>query len=67
MALAIETTGPSHPMTAHQLGHLALILADLGARTLVDLSELPVGIVTAVVGAPFFLHLLRRHRGGYEL
>ena len=39
-----------------------LILADLAARTTVSPSELPVGIVTAFCGAPFFLYLLRRSR-----
>jgi iron complex transport system permease protein len=41
-----------------------LVFADLIARIP---GELPVGIVTAVVGAPFFLALLRRARGGYEV
>ncbi len=41
-----------------------LTVADLVARVP---GELPVGIVTAVVGAPFFLYLLRRVRSGYEL
>jgi iron complex transport system permease protein len=39
-------------------------LADLLARIP---GELPVGVVTAVVGAPFFLYLLRRYRAGYAL
>ena len=39
-----------------------LILADLTARTVVSPSELPVGIVTAFCGAPFFLYLLRKGR-----
>ncbi len=41
-----------------------LVLADLVARIP---GEIPVGIITAVVGAPFFLSLLRRFRSGYEL
>lgn len=41
-----------------------LVLADLVARIP---GELPVGIITAVVGAPFFLSLLRRFRQGYDL
>jgi iron complex transport system permease protein len=45
-------------------GGAFLCLADLVARLP---GELPVGIVTAVVGAPFFLFLLRRYRAGYEL
>jgi iron complex transport system permease protein len=40
-----------------------LILADTVARTLLSPVELPVGIVTAFCGAPFFLYLLRRRRG----
>ena len=39
-----------------------LILADAAARTVVGPAELPVGIVTAFCGAPFFLYLLRRRR-----
>ncbi|MEX0749758.1 MAG: iron ABC transporter permease, partial [Dehalococcoidia bacterium] len=38
-----------------------LILADLIARTLDPGHEIPIGVVTAVIGAPFFLFLLRRH------
>ena len=39
-----------------------LILADVVARTVASPAELPVGIVTAFCGAPFFLYLLRRRR-----
>ena len=39
-----------------------LVLADLVARTIVSPSELPVGVVTAFCGAPFFLYLLQRGR-----
>jgi iron complex transport system permease protein len=39
-----------------------LILADLAARTAVRPQEIPVGAVTAVLGGPFFLFLLRRER-----
>jgi iron complex transport system permease protein len=41
-----------------------LAFADLAARLL---GEIPVGVVTAVIGAPFFLFLLRGSRSGYEL
>jgi iron complex transport system permease protein len=41
-------------------GATLLILADLLARTVVAPSELPVGVVTALLGGPFFLFLLRR-------
>jgi iron complex transport system permease protein len=43
-------------------GALALVLADLGARTLIPPAELPVGVITGLVGAPFFLVLLVRSR-----
>ncbi len=39
-----------------------LVLADLAARTAVSPQEIPVGAVTAVLGGPFFLYLLRRER-----
>ena len=41
-------------------GAIALVIADTIARTVVAPSELPVGAVTALVGAPFFIYLLRR-------
>lgn len=41
-------------------GAIALVIADTLARTVVAPSELPVGAVTALVGAPFFIYLLRR-------
>ena len=44
------------------VGSAFLILADLVARTVASPAELPVGIVTAFCGAPFFLYLLRRSR-----
>jgi iron complex transport system permease protein len=43
-------------------GATALLLADLVARNLLAPEVLPVGIVTALVGAPFFLWVLRRSR-----
>jgi iron complex transport system permease protein len=42
------------------LGSTALLLADMLARILLAPSTLPVGIVTAIAGAPFFLWILRR-------
>ena len=41
-----------------------MVGADLAARLL---GEVPVGVVTAMIGAPFFLALLRRAGQGYEL
>jgi iron complex transport system permease protein len=45
-------------------GAVLLAAADIVARTA---GEIPVGIVTALIGAPFFIMLLRRARTGYEL
>jgi iron complex transport system permease protein len=45
-------------------GPTLLILADLVARTALSPQELPVGIVTALLGGPFFLYLLRREGRG---
>jgi len=47
------------------LGASFLILADLGARTAVSPGELPVGVITAFLGAPLFLYLLRRQRKAF--
>lgn len=44
-------------------GGAALVLADSGARSLLPPAEIPVGVITALVGAPFFLFLLSRRRG----
>ncbi len=43
-------------------GATALLLADLAARTMLAPEVMPVGLVTALVGAPFFLWVLRRAR-----
>jgi iron complex transport system permease protein len=45
-------------------GAVLLAFADIVARSL---GEIPVGVVTAMIGAPFFLFLLRRTQRGYEL
>jgi iron complex transport system permease protein len=45
-------------------GAAFMAAADLIARIP---GELPVGVVTAVIGAPFFLYLLYRYRAGYAL
>jgi iron complex transport system permease protein len=41
-------------------GAIAVVLADMLARTVVAPGELPVGAMTALVGAPLFIYLLRR-------
>lgn len=60
-------TGPDHRYVlpgAALLGASLLMGADIFARTIVAPAELPIGIVTAIVGAPFFLWLLVRARSG---
>ncbi|TNL96117.1 iron ABC transporter permease [Corynebacterium tapiri] len=42
------------------LGAVLLVVADLAARTLMSPQELPIGIITALVGAPFLLILVRK-------
>jgi heme transport system permease protein len=57
--------GPSHRLllpAAVLLGAALLVVADTFARTLAAPAELPIGIVTATIGAPFFLYLLLRQR-----
>ncbi len=44
-------------------GAAFLMLADIAARTLIEPAELPIGVVTAFLGAPFFLLVLRTMRG----
>jgi iron complex transport system permease protein len=41
-------------------GVIFVVLADLIARTAIAPRELPVGAITALVGAPVFIYLLRR-------
>ncbi len=63
--------GPRHGglIAASALGGaLLLLVADTIARTLVSPVELPIGVVTAIIGAPIFVLLLRRtraHQGGW--
>ena len=47
------------------MGSLFLVLADLIARLLLAPAEIPVGIITAMIGAPFFIYLLRRSKREY--
>lgn len=59
--------GPDHrsliPMSA-MLGAVFMVLADLLARSVLSPAEIPIGVVTALVGGPFFLYLLRRQSKG---
>ncbi|MBB5916499.1 iron complex transport system permease protein [Nocardia transvalensis] len=57
--------GPAHrvliPLSAI-VGAVVLLAADVGARTLVTNADLPLGMLTSLVGGPFFFWLLRRTR-----
>ncbi len=59
-------TGPAHRrllLLTPLWGATFMMLADLLARSVLSPIELPVGVVTALAGGPFFLLLLRRSRG----
>ncbi len=49
------------------LGACLLLLADAVSRTIVAPAELPIGIITAAVGGPFFLWILLRKRGVIDM
>ena len=55
--------GPDHrtllPLTL-VYGAVFMVLADLAARTVIAPAEVPIGVVTALIGGPFFLWLMRR-------
>lgn len=61
-------TGPDHrtliPISA-VWGGLFMVLADLLARTIISPAELPIGVITALIGGPFFLYLLKRQHKGF--
>lgn len=59
--------GPGHKVLvpASVLGGAVLLLAaDSAARTIVPFADLPIGMLTALVGGPFFFYLIRRTRRG---
>jgi iron complex transport system permease protein len=51
------------------LGGALLALADIGSRMLIVPAELPIGILTSLIGAPFFIGLLiqQKRRFGFGL
>ena len=59
-------SGPDHrtllPISA-LMGALLLTFADMFSRVAFAPAELPVGIVTAIIGAPFFIYLLFKQKG----
>lgn len=62
--------GPDHRLlvpASALAGAIFLVITDLLARTILAPGEIPVGIITALIGAPFFLYLLRHSRREYAL
>ena len=60
--------GPDHRLllpASALAGAVFVVTADLLARTLLSPLEIPVGVITALIGAPFFLYLLRHSRREY--
>lgn len=68
--LARLLVGPAHarllPLAA-MLGAVLLVGSDLICRALPAETNLPLGVVTSLLGAPYFLYLLARHRRGAAL
>jgi iron complex transport system permease protein len=61
--------GPDHRLllpASAMVGAIFLLLADLVARTIMAPTEMPVGIITALVGAPLFIYLLRKGKREYS-
>lgn len=59
--VARRLVGPSHEgllVTTVLTGGLLLVLADLVSRWVIAPSELPIGVTTAIIGAPYFAYLL---------
>ncbi len=68
--IARKIYGPLHKTLIFQsmlLGGLLMLIADTVARTVVAPSELPVGIITSLVGVPFFMIVLVKMSGGKTL
>lgn len=66
--IARMIVGPNHKVllpASISLGASYLLVIDNIARTITT-AEIPLSILTAIVGAPFFAYLLRRTRGGME-
>ena len=59
--------GPDHRVlipASFFLGAAFLVLCDTAARTVFAPTEIPVGVITALLGGPFFIALLKRKPGG---
>jgi iron complex transport system permease protein len=57
--------GPNHRIllpSSCLVGAMFLVWVDTLARTIIQPTELPIGIITALLGVPFFLYLLRKRK-----
>ena len=60
--------GPDHRILIPAsvfIGSIALLLTDTLARTIISPVDIPVGIITSLFGAPFFIYLLKKRRHEY--
>ena len=65
--IARRLVGPDHVgllPTASMVGAFIIVAGDLVGRTIFAPIELPVGLITAIIGAPFFIYLLWQQRNG---
>ncbi|MWC26929.1 FecCD family ABC transporter permease [Paenibacillus sp. MMS18-CY102] len=63
--LARRLVGPKHQLlipTSALVGALLTIVADMIGRSILPTQEIPIGVVVAVIGAPYFLYLLARSK-----
>ena len=68
--LLLLVQGPDHNrllINSALLGAVMLLLADAISRTVIAPAEMPIGIITAVIGGPFFLWILMRNRSLVDL
>jgi len=66
--LTRRLVGPDHRIliiTSVLTGSIFLVLCDLVSRTVMAPKEIPVGVITAFVGVPFFIYVLRKTRKVY--
>jgi cobalamin transport system permease protein len=62
--------GPDHRIllpSSTIVGAIFLVACDSVARVATGVSELPVGVITALLGTPFFIYLLRKKKTSYSL
>ncbi|MDP2920775.1 MAG: iron ABC transporter permease [Candidatus Omnitrophota bacterium] len=66
--IARKITGPDHrliiPVSA-LMGAAFLLLCDVFSKTILAPGEIPIGVITSFVGAPFFVYVLKKSRKAY--